>query len=182
MKKKRQGFTLTELAIAMMLIGLFLAAVWAAAVGVWAGSRVEKGVNETWQIATNYRSLYTGMTLSSLPTTDDLVSAGVFPSSMLRTVSGKKTPYDAWGGTATITFPTSSIKKFRMTFNGVKNTECVSFLTSIPPTGQDGSPSDAYFSTNGSLSSSLVDKTPTEISTAVQSAHGCTAVVFDFSL
>jgi prepilin-type N-terminal cleavage/methylation domain-containing protein len=110
---KRRGFTLTEMAIVLCVLGLVLAAVWAAASAVIARQRVEQGVDQVWIISQNIRNLYTGQQVTAAPPVTggppSLVCSGVFPTDTLQpsttgTACQAQTPYNPWGGTITAGF------------------------------------------------------------------------------
>jgi len=177
--ESRRAFTLTELAIVMLFAGLLMGAVWAAASSVWGGSRLEVATAQAWQISRNFRNLYAGINPTTVPDTDSLVKSQVFPADLMVGA----VPTDPWNGAISLTFPSNpSIKTFRITFDKVSQKECVPFLNLVPATGQDGSPTDAFFKNGGTLSASMAGKSPTAIATAITTAGGCTAIVFEFTL
>ena len=83
------GFTLTELAIVLGIIGLILGAIWTAASKVYANNRVTKSVNEVLAVVGSVRNTYAGRGVVSAAPSVELTSAGVnfgwFPSDMVQT-------------------------------------------------------------------------------------------------
>jgi prepilin-type N-terminal cleavage/methylation domain-containing protein len=83
---ERRGFTLTELAIVLGIMGVILGAIWAAAAAVYQNNRVKTVVTETAQILEGYRSLYSLKGVDSGDWVDITcmgVTDGFFPASML---------------------------------------------------------------------------------------------------
>ncbi len=87
--KSRQtcGFTLTEIAIVLGLIGLVLGAIWLAASKVYQNNRVQLAVKETAIILQGFRGLYTAHPVDSGGNFVDItctgVNSGFFPNDML---------------------------------------------------------------------------------------------------
>lgn len=83
----RQGFTLTEIAIVLGIIGLILGAIWTAAASVYANQHVAKAATETLMIVQNFKSLYGNNPLTE-PNGENLttfaMSAGLFPADMVQ--------------------------------------------------------------------------------------------------
>ena len=73
---ERRGFTLTELAIVLGIIGLILGAIWTAAAKVYANNRVTKGVNEVLALVSGVRGTY-GSRGVIATTPSDLTGAGI---------------------------------------------------------------------------------------------------------
>ena len=84
---KRSGFTLTEIAIVLGIIGLILAAIWTAAAAVYGNYRVSKASTETLAIVQNFKMLY-GNGSAQEPNGTDITSlaiaAGMFPADMIQ--------------------------------------------------------------------------------------------------
>jgi prepilin-type N-terminal cleavage/methylation domain-containing protein len=56
--RRKRGFTLTEIAIVLGVIGIILSAIWAAASSVYQNLRTQQAVQEVQIIVAGYRSLY----------------------------------------------------------------------------------------------------------------------------
>lgn len=94
-----KGFTLTEAAIVLGIVGLILGAIWVAASAVYNNMRVEAANKQLMTIVQNVRSLYATSTQMDNATTAQLASAGVFPSD---TNPGSGAPQNSWGGNITV--------------------------------------------------------------------------------
>jgi len=116
-RKKRRGFTLTEMAIVLGVIGLILGAIWVAAANVYSNMRVEKAQQQILTIVQNIRSLYVARSTFADPAsacgvncpqdiTAPMASAGVFPADMVTqtAVANNKATYpqSPWGTPVTI--------------------------------------------------------------------------------
>jgi prepilin-type N-terminal cleavage/methylation domain-containing protein len=80
-RAKGQGFTLTEVAIVLGIIGLILGAIWAAASSVYANKKVSEAERNITMTAAQVRSMYatsyqTGVTTNP-PTV--ITTPGMFP-------------------------------------------------------------------------------------------------------
>jgi prepilin-type N-terminal cleavage/methylation domain-containing protein len=105
-RSKLRGFTLTELAIVLGVIGLILGAIWAAASKVYSDHKVTKAIHELLVISSGIRKTY-GMHPSFLSATQTditcaMVKIGNFPVEMLPSVTcvaGDHTTYpkNPWG-------------------------------------------------------------------------------------
>ena len=138
-RHSKQGFTLTEIAIVLGIIGLILGAIWVAAASVYSNLRVSKGVNQVLAIAQSTRALY-----ATSPTTGDaagtnetasFISAGVFPADM---INGGAT-VNPFNGTVMVTTQTNNVAgdAFGIEYNSVPTAACISMLTSTGGVGRD---------------------------------------------
>jgi prepilin-type N-terminal cleavage/methylation domain-containing protein len=106
-QRNRRGFTLTELAVVLGVIGTVLAAIWVASGRVSAGNKAQRAVAQVLSIVGNYRTLYAQHGVDDPTNFDDItctgVNAGFFPNDMLQTgttcVTGTTTTYPSgpWG-------------------------------------------------------------------------------------
>lgn len=100
MKAKRQnngrgGFTLTELAIFLGIVGIVSGGIWAAASAVQRKTKIQDTLDVVNHIAQNARGIYTGTPKAVPPTAlADQITAGLFPDSV---VNGTLTR-NPWGG------------------------------------------------------------------------------------
>ncbi len=86
LNKHRRGFTLTEIAIVLGIIGLILGAIWIAASGVSSANQTRQATAEVTQILTNYRKLYATHGVDMADNTDVTclgITAGFFPPEMV---------------------------------------------------------------------------------------------------
>ena len=100
LQKRKKGFTLTEIAIVLGIIGLILGAIWVAAASVYQNQRVNQAQTGILQLLQGVRTLYSqqatmGAGDQSLP----LVNAGVVPTNLIKT-GAAAFPYiiSPWGG------------------------------------------------------------------------------------
>jgi len=96
-RNKRRGFTLTEIAIVLGIVGLILGAIWVAAAAVYNNLRVSHGNTQILQIAQAVRTLYA--TQSTITAGDDslaMITAGTVPSDMVNAAATGLT--NVWGG------------------------------------------------------------------------------------
>ena len=144
--KTKKGFTLTEIAIVLGIIGLILGAVWVAASGVYSNQKVSKANTEILTILQSVRTLYsTSATTGLADATDmtaDLCSAQAFPGDMLKTTTCSATNVNnPWGGNTTVLSSSSSVAGtgdalvVRMT--AVPTAACISLFTSIAGNSRD---------------------------------------------
>jgi len=115
----RRGFTLTEIAIVLGVVGLVLGGIWAAAATVYNNQKAAKAAGQVLTILNAYKALYGNRQLDVATLTDDTcagVNAGFFPADMLPNVpcvtdpaaiavtpipAGEPTyPRTPWGGTS----------------------------------------------------------------------------------
>ena len=150
----KRGFTLTEIAIVLGIIGLILGAIWVAASAVYNNLRTSKATTELLQIAQAVRSMYatsstvdagadmtysaTGSHAAGAGTT--YVQSSVFPSDM---VSGAG-PYiiqDPWAGDTDIVSGkvTTASDSFLVEFDNVPQSACINIITASTGTGRDSS-------------------------------------------
>lgn len=149
---RRQGFTLTEIAIVLGIIGLILGAIWVAAGAVYNNLRVSKATTELLQIAQGVRSLYaTQSTVDTGPGIDEtsaLIAARVFPSDTISTTTGannaapSSTADGPWAGSTikvySATQPNGIVgDSFEVQFVNIPPFACVSLATGNTGTGRD---------------------------------------------
>jgi len=86
-KRKQRGFTLTEIAIVLGMMGLVLGAIWTAASSVYTNQRSLHGATAVMQVAQGVRALFgssntTGYAAATVMT-PTLLSAGVIPTDLI---------------------------------------------------------------------------------------------------
>ncbi|HEU0117110.1 MAG TPA: type II secretion system protein [Alphaproteobacteria bacterium] len=141
----QRGFTLTEIAIVLGIIGLILGAIWVAASAVYNNLRVSKATTELLQTAQAIRALYaTATTTGDAAGTDETQNyckASVFPSDMVTNPCAAVAPFatDPWGGSvmATSQTVTNAGDAFGIEFSTVPQGACISLLTSNTGAGRD---------------------------------------------
>ena len=187
----RRGFTLTEAAIVLGLMGVVVGAIFAALPSVYRRHQLEVAVNQVWQIAGNVRSIYTGRSNVNYPdTVAEQVAASLYPQDML---SGGN-PVGPWNSAVSISFPAriaGQAQLFDINFIVIDNAQCIEFLKHFAPlaTGnlvnnnpsqQDAPASVAWFE-GATVNQLAVGVSPTAIITAMNNKT-CTKVGFLFAL
>jgi prepilin-type N-terminal cleavage/methylation domain-containing protein len=143
---KKRGFTLTEIAIVLGIIGLILGAIWVAAAAVYTNMRVARSSQELLQITQSIRSLYATSTVTGGTDGGDitasLIPAGVFPTDSLPTGASSTIVNSPWNG-ATIHIFSDSITAagtgdgFVVQFKGVPPQGCINLAVSSTGSGRD---------------------------------------------
>ncbi len=143
----RRGFTLTEIAIVLGIMGLILGAIWAAASSVYNNQRINSASNDIASIVQGVRKLYamsngTGATANT-NITGDLVLAKAVPSNMVNSgttyvVGGADHTLDGpFPGGKTMITATSDGGSFAVVMSKVNTSNCISLLTSIGGNARD---------------------------------------------
>jgi prepilin-type N-terminal cleavage/methylation domain-containing protein len=137
---RRKGFTLTEIAIVMGIIGIVLAAIWTISATVMANNKVTIALQETTFIVEGYRGLYNLRGIPAAAATD-VTCAGVidgfFPpamgSSAASCVTGTTASYpqDPWTDPIMImTIPSEQAIDFE--YIGISPAACIRIATQTP--------------------------------------------------
>jgi prepilin-type N-terminal cleavage/methylation domain-containing protein len=157
-KRHKQGFTLTEIAIVLGVIGVILGAIWVAASTVNNNQRVTKATQQIITIVNNIRALESSRSTfsSSLgPMTDItamMVNAGVFPADM---INNNGTSFNPWGGSVIINVipnsPGANLSQFEVLYYPPAggNIPCANLLTKTTGPGQDSGLQYVYDSFDG---------------------------------
>ncbi len=141
-KGKIRGFTLTEAAIVLGIVGLILGAIWVAAASVYENLRVSTTSNQLLQIVQAVRSMHaTQSTVDSDISAILVARAGGIPSDMVvKDSSGAVTAVrDVWAGDVTIDAATYSVPydSFAITFSAVPQSACSNLLIRNTGAGRD---------------------------------------------
>jgi prepilin-type N-terminal cleavage/methylation domain-containing protein len=140
------GFTLTEVAIVLGIVGLLLAAIWSAAASVYSNHKASKTTTELLAISQKVKSIAamsgtvdtTGNSDMTLSVTDAknyaYIQMGVFPADM---VTSGKAAINAWNGGVAITQATNVIAgdSFIVAFDALPQTACETLLVSNTEVG-----------------------------------------------
>lgn len=139
--RKGRGFTLTEAAIVLGIVGLILGAIWVAAASVYDNLRVSKTSEQLLNMVQSIRSMHaTQNTVTGI--TEQLVgSAGGIPSDMLtKDGSGNVTfVRDIWNGLVDIAAYTHTTAgdSFSISFAAVPKRACMDLLVRNTGVGRD---------------------------------------------
>ncbi len=168
-----KGFTLTEAAIVLGIVGLILGAIWVAAAAVYTNMRVETANKQLLSIVQNVRSLYASSTSMDDASMQSLAAAGVFPSDTSPDATAG-TAKNGWGGNIRVARVAAGGQCavagscFSVEFAGLPQAACIkmgvgnsghgrdaglvgagSSAITDGSTGIDSAATPTYFSTNG---------------------------------
>ncbi len=193
-KNHSRGFTLTELAISLGIVGLIMAAIWSAAASVYSGNKLSKATNELLTISQKMKSLAastgtvdtTGNADMTLSATDAenyaYIKMGVFPADM---VTSGKSAVNPWNGGVAITQATASIAgdSFIVAFDALPQSACADMLVSNTGIGVGA----GLLAVGGGASGSIPQPTTTAfpiVSSVAQTlcSETSNAVAFKFSV
>jgi prepilin-type N-terminal cleavage/methylation domain-containing protein len=175
-EQAKRGFTLTEIAIVLGIIGLILGSIWVAAASVYQNLRVSKTQTLMLAAVQNIRSLYasgntTGDTGTATKLTQGLAAAGVFPSDAVTLSSGTYTISAPWSGSSVEVFnskqngSTAAGDAFEISVLGIPQAACINLATSLTGSGKDP----------GLLMVNAAKVSGTYAGTAVPAADSCVA-------
>lgn len=143
----KRGFTLTEIAIVLGIIGLILGAIWVAAAAVYNNMRISTANTELLQITQAVRAMYaTSASVDSgadMPGNVTYLRAGVFPTSALDTAvpSSATAARNPWNGNIYISHATYNAStpsdSFAVAFDAIPSQACITLLTSSTGQGRD---------------------------------------------
>lgn len=134
--RMKRGFTLTEAAIVLGIVGLILGAIWVAAAAVYSNMRVSTANTQLMKIVQNVRTLYASSSTMDAATMPVLVNAGIFPGD---TNPSGSTARNGWGGLITVAQATASVAgdAFYVSFAGVPKDACINMATANSGQGRD---------------------------------------------
>jgi prepilin-type N-terminal cleavage/methylation domain-containing protein len=145
-QRAKKGFTLTEIAIVLGIIGMILGAIWVAASSVYNSQKVSRATTEVLAVSQAVRALFPTNTTTGIADGDIttmVCNAGVFPQDM---VSSCATPtiYNPWSGSvAGTTVAAISITAaaaddgFEIIETGVSSQGCYGLITAVAGSGRD---------------------------------------------
>ena len=142
--RMKRGFTLTEAAIVLGIVGLILGAIWVAASSVYSNMRVTTASKQLMTVVQNVRSLYSSSTTMGVLAATDLVKAGIFPADTNPSaVTGLGT--NGWGGAITGARVAGGANGcavdgscFTVNFGTLPQDACVKFAVGNSGQGKDG--------------------------------------------
>ncbi len=142
-----RGFTLTEIAIVLGIVGLILGAIWVAAAAVYNNLRTSKATTELLTITQNVRAMYA--TSGAVDPAANMIfgagagaqltyiQAGVFPADMV--TAAATAVNDPWNGNAAVVAftATTANDSFIVAFDAVPQQPCINMVTQNTGTGRD---------------------------------------------
>jgi len=166
MPRKLRGFTLTEAAIVLGIVGLILGAIWVAAAAVYNNLRVSTASGQLLQIAQNIRSIHaTQQTIDSTISGHDdgavpMAKAGAIPREMVDDLTAASPQVrNVWNGqveiTATSIGGVANIG-FIVVFDDVPRSACVDLLVRTTGANRDSGLYQAGTATGSSVSALAV--------------------------
>lgn len=180
MPRSMRGFTLTEAAIVLGIVGLILGAIWVAAAAVYSNLRVSTTSNQLLQMVQSIRSLHatqntvdaglTGMANGALI----VAKAGAVPKDMLDDPAAPTAVANVWGGDVYVDAAQAILPDdaFTITYNEVPVASCSDLLTRNTGSGRDGGLFAAGAGALGSVPVGMVVAFPISVTQAVTE---CTA-------
>jgi len=131
MEPQKKGFTLTEIAIVLGIIGLILGAIWVAAASVYNNQRINQANTAVLQVLQGIRTLYSQQ--ASIPggaqdITDKMVNAGIVPTNLV--VTGTATMRTPWGQSMYIGTNAAG-DGVSIVMNGMTSALCVGVISAI---------------------------------------------------
>jgi len=144
-KTSRAGFTLTEVAIVMGMIGFILGAVWWAASSARETQKGNDALNEMQTVVQNIDGIMMGQTFTTIGNiTNNMIGAQSVPSTYVDAAT-PTTADNPWSPKNFVVWSLAGGKTFRVSFYKVTEQGCVALLlkgTSCQP-GQSGCPFQA---------------------------------------
>lgn len=138
---QKKGFTLTEVAIVLGIVGLILGSIWVAAAAVYKNMRVSTTSNQILQIAQSIRAMHaTSLVIDTNVTTKALAQAGAIPKDMLDNATDPTVARDVWGYNITINASQSAGTNgdsFTIQLPGIPRDACVDLLVRNTGAGRD---------------------------------------------
>lgn len=135
--RRARGFTLTEAAIVLGIVGLILGAIWVAAASVYANMRVNTANRQLMTIVQNIRSLYATQTVTTGLDTTSAISAGIIPADMVISATSAT---NSWGGGVVVNSVNSgggAGTGFNVRFLAVPRAGCIDFIVAASGQGHD---------------------------------------------
>lgn len=131
-KKGCRGFSLTELAVVLGLVGVVTGAIWVAASAVYRNARIKTASDQMGQIAQNVRALHAlQTTIDAAVTQTQWIAHGVFPADMVVGTGGSATTLNRWGGVTRVDVANvngTNGDGFIVSFGAVPQSDCIDFV------------------------------------------------------
>jgi prepilin-type N-terminal cleavage/methylation domain-containing protein len=180
-RQRRRGFTLTEIAIVLGIVGLILGAIWVAAAAVYNNLRIAHANTEVLQIAQAIRSLYATTGTDAGMSTDNLICAKAVPADMINVAgcTGAGTLLDPWAGGATTITPDSDNAGFVISMSNIPEAACINLLMAVAGAGRD--PGLFYAEGSAAVPAAMATGSPfTSADVASPAAANAAPGAFDF--
>ena len=180
MPRKLRGFTLTEAAIVLGIVGLILGAIWVAAASVYCNLHVSRANEQVLTIVQSVRSMHATQQSIGGADGDDLtlnmIKGGAFPKDMIVGTGAGRTASNPWNGLVTMTQDTSLNgtlgDAFALTYAGLPEAACIDLAVRLTGPARDGGLIGAAVAADNSLSQPLtVSTAATNICTATGSTN-----------
>ena len=133
---RRKGFTLTEAAIVLGIVGLILGAIWVAAAAVYNNMRVQKANTALLTAAQTVRSLHATQNTIAAGTEAQWVSAGVWPADWVQGANSVG-PWGTNGNTVLVGASAAVGDAFKIAITGVPTAACIDMLVRNTGAGRD---------------------------------------------
>lgn len=191
MKQRNTGFTLTEIAIVLAIVGIILGAIWVAAKSVLDASRTNQAIQDISTMATNMRSVFAAQTQFTISDdqTSAMISAGVVPNNLL--VSGGTSAKNSWGYPVRIYLSRPDARHFRISYYGTSFDVCFRIASNLANIGTSDAPTALTTFSGGynipiPNSGGTVGLTSAQIQTACNnnsaSGNGNDSTEFDYTI
>ena len=131
--KTSRGFTLTEIAIVLGIIGIILGAIWAAAASVYENNHNQEATQQVLTIANNWKSIF-GSKRVDEPDWTDLTAVTInnhfMPETMIKT--GVTTQgYGPWSNSTVTVYAHQSWNGIIIRYNGLTQSACNHFADAV---------------------------------------------------
>lgn len=151
-ERKKRGFTLTEIAIVLGIIGLILGAIWVAAMSVYSNYRTSRAGVQLLTAVQNLKTFYA--TASAVDTTANIpypsanlapgggttyIQAQIFPADMVSVSGGTYTIENAWSGSVNVVAASVSTvgDSYAIEFDNIPQAACITLLINNTQAGRD---------------------------------------------
>ena len=173
-RSETRGFTLTEIAIVLGIIGIILAAIWVAASSVYNNQRIGKANTELLALAQNIRAMNSGgLTVDPNATTATYITAAIPPTDM---VNGA-TLSSPWTTAVTLgpAFSNSANDSFYVGFASIPQGPCGQFVAMTTGSGRDSALQAVQNGAPSNAGTNAASTFPMTVSTAVSGTGVCSA-------
>jgi prepilin-type N-terminal cleavage/methylation domain-containing protein len=129
---KRRGFTLTELAIVLGVMGTILSAIWVASARVNSSNKAQKAVSEILSTQNAYRSIFfTAKRVDTVPNWGDITAMGINGGAITPDmIAPGNVVQNPWGGLITVLGDSVS-NGVIIVSQSLPTSACVSISTSV---------------------------------------------------